>query len=314
MPKVRKIPHPLTPSPKPGEGEPDGGAHVAISDAAPPRSSSLSRPETALNDQVDDRLSPTSPLLSSPLPWLGEGLGVRAFPRYPAYKDSGVEWLGNIPVDWQTGKLKYSCDHITDGSHYSPMTSVEGYPYVTVRDLKQGIIDVENAEKISEESFRALEKSGCRPKMNDVLFSKDGTIGKVAIVSRDDFVVLSSLAILSPNREYLSQYLCYMLQSSLGISQMESYLAGAALRRITLDTIRELFTIFPPLPEQYSIAAFLDHETSRIDALVAKQEALIALLHEKRRALISHAVTKGLDSAAPMKDSGAWANRCPSGC
>ena len=96
--------------------------------------------------------------------------------------------------------LSEVCLVITDGSHFSPSTIGSGLPYVTVRDLRDGLIDTKSCAKISTEDFDKLSKNGCQPILGDVLFSKDGTVGKVAVVDEDiQFVVLSSIAILRPN-------------------------------------------------------------------------------------------------------------------
>ena len=226
-----------------------------------------------------------------------------SFPRYPKYKDSGVEWLGEVPEHWQHASLRHACSRITDGSHFSPQSTDEGKCYVTVRDLNAGIIDLSGAANISCEDYERLEKAGCRPAINDVLFSKDGTVGKVAIVKNDDFVALSSLAIISPQVGKLtSKYLFYFLQSSNGGNQIESLYAGAALRRITLDAIVGIWLPLPGQTEQTRIAAFLDQETAKIDELIAEQQRLIELLKEKRQAVISNAVTQGLhNQSIPLK-------------
>jgi type I restriction enzyme S subunit len=228
-----------------------------------------------------------------------------SFPRYPNYKDSGVEWLGKLPEHWQHASLRHVCSRITDGSHFSPKSTDDGKSYVTVRNIDGGKIDLHGAAKISFEDFEQLERAGCRPAINDVLFSKDGTVGKVAIVDDDDFVALSSLAIISPKVGRLTpKFLFYFLQSANGGKQIESLYAGAALRRITLDAVVGIWLPLPGLPEQAHIAAFLDRETMKVDGLVAEQRRLMELLKEKRQAVISHTVTKGLNPDAPMRPSG----------
>lgn len=184
---------------------------------------------------------------------------------------------------------------------------------MTVGNLNSGEIDLDGANRIGAQDFAALDKAGCRPRTGDVLFSKDGSVGKVALVRADGFVVLSSLAILRPKRKKLeSRFLTYVLESPEGAQQIHAQYVGAALRRITLDAINELELPVPQLKEQAAIARFLDHETARIDELIAKQERLIELLKEKRQAVVSHAVTKGLNPDAPMKDSGVeWLGEVP---
>jgi type I restriction enzyme S subunit len=183
---------------------------------------------------------------------------------------------------------------------------------VTVRDIVGRTVAIDTAARISPDDFARLERDGCRPRIGDVLFSKDGSVGKVAVVQRDDFVVLSSLAILSPARRVDSSFLAYCIESAPGAAQIESLYAGAALKRITLDEIIDIEVPVPPLPQQRAIAAFLDRETRRIDVLIAQKERLLELLAEKRTALITRAVTKGLDPAVPMKESGvAWLGEVP---
>src|SRR5665647_176963 len=105
-----------------------------------------------------------------------------------------------LPKHWQIKKLGDVCVKITDGSHFSPNSIPDGFPYVTVKDIKKDDkIDFENCLKISKEDFEKLAKNDCKPLENDVLFSKDGTVGKVAIINYEkDFVVLSSIAMLRP--------------------------------------------------------------------------------------------------------------------
>jgi len=232
---------------------------------------------------------------------------------YSEYKDSGNPWIGACPSAWKLSALKHFCITITDGSHYSPKAVDSGFPYVTVKDVVDGGVDLYNSKRITEEDYLELARGGCAPQIGDVLFSKDGTIGKVAIVDHDGFVILSSLAIVRPDQSKMkSKYLYYLLESNSLVSQISSHHAGAALKRITLDVIVDLYALSPSLKEQTKIANFLDRETAKIDKLIAKQGALIELLKEKRQAVISHAVTKGLDPDAPMKDSGVeWLGEIP---
>lgn len=231
---------------------------------------------------------------------------------YPDYKEAGKEWYNSIPIEYEVKKIKYICKYITDGSHFSPVSVDEGKPYVTVKDLIDGIINYEGALKVSDEDFYALEKAGCRPRVGDVLFSKDGTVGKVALVNNDNLVVLSSLAILRPKSDVNPKYLMYQIVSKSGGAQIESFFFGAALKRITLDIIVNLYGILPPLNIQNEIVYYLDKQTNKIDTLIAKKQRQIELLEEKRTDLITHTVTKGLNPLAKMKDSGIeWLGMIP---
>lgn len=237
-----------------------------------------------------------------------------SFPKYEAYKDSGVEWLGEVPEHWDLCFAKYMCQEITDGAHISPDTENGIHHFISIKDIEQGFIDFDNALLTSEDNFQYLIKTGCKPAPGDVLFSKDGTIGQTAITpAGKDFVVASSLIIIKPNNKRVkTKFLDYSLQGYLVQEQVNSFVKGAALRRLSIQNLLKVWAVFPGLDEQAKIAHFLDHETARIDALIAEQQRLIKLLKEKRQAVISHAVTKGLDPTTPMKDSGVeWLGEVP---
>lgn len=232
---------------------------------------------------------------------------------YPEYKDSGVEWLGDVPEHWVVTKLKRYCN-VTDGSHHSPEIELEGQPFVSVTDVGENNIDFENVKKISNQNYTRLVREGCKPSIGDILLTKDGTIGRACLVkeSMPEFVILSSLGLLTPTKQVFDLFLYYYLVSGINIDQMNSTIHGSALRRMTIGKIDDLIFTFPHKFEQTQIAAFLDHETAQIDRLIEKQEKLIKLLKEKRQAVISYAVTKGLNPDAPMKDSGVeWLGEVP---
>lgn len=148
---------------------------------------------------------------------------------------------------------------ITDGSHLSPYNdSTQLKKYVTVRDINSfDEIDFENCSRISEEDFETLVKTGCKPSKNDVLFSKDGTIGKVHVVKEDsDFVVLSSLAIITPQlNSILPDYLGIVLKANFTIQLIKRLMGGTAIQRIILANLKELQIPLPPLPIQERIVA-----------------------------------------------------------
>jgi type I restriction enzyme S subunit len=235
------------------------------------------------------------------------------YKAYAEYKDSGVEWLAEIPNHWSMTMLKRYC-HVTDGSHHSPKIQSDGIPFISVTDVGINKINFEDSKKISEVDYQQLVNEGCRPNPGDVLLTKDGTIGRAVIVANSDpeFVILSSLGLLSPAVELHNYYLYFYLVSGINIDQMNSLIHGSALRRMTISKINELMICIPTILEQEKIANFLDHETAKIDTLIAKQQGLIKLLKEKRQAVISHAVTKGLNPNGPMRDSGVeWLGEVP---
>jgi type I restriction enzyme S subunit len=206
--------------------------------------------------------------------------------------------MTEIPGSWKSKALSEVCELITDGSHFSPRTQHEGIPYITVRDLDDEGIDFDNCKYISQESFDELEKNGCRPKAGDVLFSKDGTVGKVALVKGDaKFVVLSSLAILRPNRNFMtSEYLKYALMSPGLLENALGMKTGTALRRVVLRNLKTLQIPIPPIKEQLKVVELLDDHLSRLDA------ALLGVMQAKlksvqfRRSILHAAFTGNIDS------------------
>lgn len=232
--------------------------------------------------------------------------------KYEAYKNSGIEWIGQIPKEWEVIKIKNLCN-VTDGTHFSPRTESIGKPYVTVSNVNNDFVDVGNALLISEEDFDILVRQGCQPKVGDVLLSKDGTVGRSAIVGNNNgFVCLSSLGILSPKAGLFSGYLKRSLDSIMLQDQMNRAMAGSALKRITISKINEFHMLLPPLSEQQAIASYLDHKVGQIDASISAINTQIDDLKAYRQSIISETVTKGLDPNVPMKDSGIeWIGEIP---
>ena len=224
------------------------------------------------------------------------------------------EFRRRVNAHFRWGALQYQCVDVTDGSHHSPQAVIQGLPYVTVQDVRDGEIDLIGCKRISEKDFLTLERNGCRPRVGDVLLTKDGTIGRAAVVkTAKRFVVLSSLGIVRPDERRIdASFLRYYLESAPGVQQMEGAVQGAALTRLTIVKIKRLDTVIPTLPTQKAIADYLDDKTVAIDALIEKKRKLLELLVEERAALINQAVTKGLDPNVPMKDSGIpWIGEVP---
>ncbi len=172
--------------------------------------------------------------------------------------------------NWQTKKLGELCEKITDGSHFSPKSIQSGsYPYITVRDIKNdGQIDFENCKFIDAENYILLTKNGCQPFYGDVLFSKDGTVGKVSLVDfKKDFVVLSSLAIIRPRQSIIdSYYLKYILQSPSFLNTAIGNKTGVAIKRIILKNLGQIQISYPEsLSEQKRIVALLDDIFEKIE-------------------------------------------------
>jgi type I restriction enzyme S subunit len=228
-----------------------------------------------------------------------------SFPRYPEYKDSGVEWLGEVPISWNAQPLL-----AVASERYQPNF---GMVEDNLLSLSYGRIvrkDIESNDGLLPESFETYQIV----EPNDIVFrltdlQNDKRSLRTAIVTQRGIITSAYLAI-SPQKA-VPQYLHYLLRAC--DEQKVFYSMGGGLRQsMKYSDVKRLQLAVPPRDEQFAIAAFLDHETAKIDALVAEQEKLIALLKEKRQAVISHAVTKGLNPDAPMKDSGIeWLGEVP---
>ena len=184
--------------------------------------------------------------------------------------------MGNkLPDGWVLKRFDEVCLKVTDGSHFSPKTAEEGYNYITVKDIdNNGNIDFLHSKKISADDYISLVKNDCQPQKGDVLFSKDGTVGKVALIDFErQFVVLSSLAIIRPNPStVIPEYIKYLLLSPSVFNGFVGLKAGAAIKRIVLKTIKNYQIPIAPLPEQRRIVAKLDSLFERIDKAIALVE------------------------------------------
>ena len=213
-------------------------------------------------------------------------------------KDSGVEWLGEVPVHWEVTQVKRRCDLITDGAHISPETENGVYCFVSTKDVSDEGIDFEGCLRTSAASYEYLLKTGCQPAAGDVLFSKDGTIGRTIVVSENspEFVVASSLIIIRPDKEeLLSSYLDFLCQSWVVSQQVEGFVKGAGLPRLSIQNLTKVVGVFPPLEEQVLIAEFLQLRCAAASQLTGEAWRTMELLKERRSALISAAVTGKID-------------------
>jgi type I restriction enzyme S subunit len=237
-----------------------------------------------------------------------------SFPRYPTYKPSGVEWLGEVPEHWSIIRLKnvLQC-RITDGPHTTPEFIDEGVPFLSVDGIQDGEIRFDGCRFISEKDHEEFSRKA-QPVRDDILMGKAASTGKIARVKIDfTFSIWSPLALIRVDSQLSSpSFYEQALKSASSQAQIDILCTSNTQKNISMDDIPRLVMTRPTIEEQLAIATFLDHETAKIDALIAEQQRLIELLQEKRQAVISHAVTKGLNPDAPMKDSGVeWLGEVP---
>lgn len=209
------------------------------------------------------------------------------------FKDSGTKWFGMIPKHWDVKKLKYICSYITDGSHYSPDTIDEGYPYITAADVHGVGIDYGSAKKISESDFRMLQRAGCQPQKDDVLLVKDGaTTGRTGFVLDDTpCVLLSSVAILRAPEGMLGKYLMYVLESHCLQEQIQASMEGSAMPRTILSKIQNYYGIVCPLEEQIAICNYLDESCTILHEIIASKSVQLETMKRHRDSLIFEYVT-----------------------
>ncbi|MGD7069561.1 restriction endonuclease subunit S [Acetobacter sp. AAB5] len=236
-----------------------------------------------------------------------------SFPKYPAYKDSGVEWIGEIPVGWDVLPLKriFSLKNgATPKSGQSDFWDGE-ITWITPADLNS-----ERPEIITH-SKRTISVKGAEscavsivPK-GSIIISTRAPIGSIGLAGTD-LCTNQGCRSLVPDKGVSSKFFLYFFYSA--VSELQILGKGTTFLELSSDSLASFLLCFPPLPEQQAIASFLDRECGKLDALIAEQERLIALLAEKRQAVISHAVTKGLNPNASMKDSGIpWIGMVPEG-
>jgi type I restriction enzyme S subunit len=235
-----------------------------------------------------------------------------SFPRYEQYKESGVELLGEIPQIWDVWKLAHAFARI--GSGTTPKSDQPEYydegtiPWVNTGDLADGPLAA-CARKVTEKAANDYSSLKLHPS-GSLLFAMYGaTIGKLGILEFPA-TVNQACCVFSGDSPIAVKFLFYWF---LGLrDKILSLATGGGQPNVSQDILRTLRVACPDLGEQKIIVSFLDTETSKIDALVAEQRRLIELLKEKRQAVISHAVTKGLDPNVKMKPSGIqWIKEIP---
>ncbi len=235
--------------------------------------------------------------------------------KYEKYKDSGSEWLGEIPHGWEYTRLKnLVSEPLKYGANEQGGNENRDHPrYIRITDFGSD-------GKLKDDTFKSLSPAIADQyllKEGDLLFARSGaTVGKTFLFHgfNGKACYAGYLIKASFHKEKVSsKYINYFTQSSYFENWKESIFHKATIQNISAEKYNLLkITIPRKLPEQIQIAAYLDHKTAQIDDLISKKERLIELLKEERTALINQAVTKGLDPTVPMKDSGIeWLGEIP---
>lgn len=211
-------------------------------------------------------------------------------------KDSGVEWLGEVPFTWTVTALKFVCD-VRDGTHETPAyvePSVNSRPLVTSKDISGGVLNLGTTKHISFEDFSLISRRsqvGC----GDVLMPMIGTVGGAFIVENECDFAIKNIALFKKSSEVTSNWLADYLDSNATRYQFDLNRSGGVQSFVSLGTLRNLIICVPPLDQQFEMVNKLSEVTAKIDRLIDKGATSIELLKEHRQALITAAVTGKID-------------------
>jgi len=240
-----------------------------------------------------------------------------SFPHYLESKNSGSQWLGEVPRHWEVTKLSYISNRI--GSGKTPTGGAQAYVprgviFIRSQNVHDDGLRLDDVVFISEATDKEMAWSRVKPL--DVLLNITGaSIGRTCLVPAGfgpANVNQHVCVIRLENPESLAKWIALAMISTATKDQVNVNQTGAAREGLNFAQVSEFQICVPPGDERRQIARFLDHETSKIDTLIHEQKRLIELLKEKRQAVISHAVTKGLNPDVPMKDSGVeWLGEVP---
>lgn len=231
-------------------------------------------------------------------------------------KPSGIDWIGEIPCSWNIKRIKYLAQ-LKGRIGWQGLTSDEytdvGPFLITGVDFSNGGINWENCVHITEE--RWAEAPEIHIKNGDLLITKDGTVGKVAIVEnlQGKASLNSGVLLIKTSNDYNKKFLYWALLSEEFWTWFRLKNAGnSTIVHLYQNDFAEFSYTFPDATEQQAIADFLDKECAQIDSIAADLEKQIALLQQYKKSLITETVTKGLDKSVPMKDSGVeWIGKIP---
>lgn len=233
-----------------------------------------------------------------------------------AMKDSGIDWIGEIPNAWKISKLKYVSDFVNGdrGANYPSGDDLvdDGIIFVTSNNIHGTELD--NSPSISKyitkERYDLL--GGAKLEINDIIFCLRGSVGVCAInTTETEGTIASSLVDIKP-RLIDTHFMNFFLQSEISKFQTDLYTNGSCAANLSADNVSNYYFIEPNIEEQQLIADFLDDKVGKIDDILADLNKQVEILTAYKKSLITETVTKGLNPNAPMKDSGIdWIGKIP---
>jgi len=231
---------------------------------------------------------------------------VSRYKPYLKYKESGVEWLGEVPEHWESYRIDWVSTIVRGNTGFKKDELLDAGDFVALQYGKTYKVDEINNTFNFYVNSEFFKNSQVVHRGDTILISTSETIedlGHSCFYSREELGLIGGEQILlkANSKLVFGKYVYYY--STVFCNELRKYATGLKVFRFNIDDLKNIFMSMPPLSEQTTIANYLDKATAKIDTLIQKQERLIELLKEKRQALISHTVTKGLDPNVKMKDS-----------
>ena len=209
-------------------------------------------------------------------------------------KDSGIEWIGEIPAEWEIRKLFRAIDNIGDIDHYMPNSVATGIPYLMTGDLKEKLSDVDfgSCKMVSLDDYQTLS-SKIKANKGDIIFARYATIGTVCFVDIEkEFLVSYSCLTIKPTKNLLlGRFLFYYLKSAAFFEEVNQYINSNTQANVGLDSMTKAKVILPKIEEQTEIADYLDKKCAEIDTLIAKKTALLEEMESYKKSVIYEYVT-----------------------
>ena len=235
-------------------------------------------------------------------------MSTASFAPYRDYVPASASWLGSIPKGWRVLRGKYAFREYSERSETGSEVLLSVSEYFGVKPRREAIDADEHLSRA--ESLVGYKKCAVNDLAMNIMLAWKKGLG----VSKHEGIVSPAYSVFRFMKHACPDYMHYLLRTDLYADYFKARSTGIMDSRLRLypDVFADVALLLPPEEEQTQIAKFLDYETAKIDALIEKQQQLIALVKEKRQAVISHAVTKGLNPAAPMRDSGVeWLGEVP---
>ena len=229
-------------------------------------------------------------------------------------KDSGIEWIGEIPEGWEITKIKHIVSSVTDIDHFMPNSAEFGIPYLMIGDLKDlsSSIDWDSSKKISIEDYKKLSIKS-HPQKGDIVFARYASIGTTCYIDTDrDFLVSYACLTIHPSDLIIGKFLSYYLKSSSFAEDVLRRTNSNTQGNVGKDSLVNATIVLPSIIEQTQIVNFLDAKCSDINAMLSKTRSSIEDYKKLKQAVITQAVTKGVRGKREMKDSGVeWIGEIP---